>query len=301
MSTKKPRVLGKGLTAVLEAVQISESVLSTDKDLREFKNISVQDIFPGKYQPRQNFDQNILLELSESIKQQGVIQPIVVRLCKNGYELIAGERRWRAAQMAGLQKIPAILCDIDDQAALAYGLIENLQRQNLSPLEEAEAFLRLQQDFNKTHEQIGALIGRSRESITNTLRLLSLSSYAKELLKHNKIEMGHARALLGLTPEQQDILANRVVEKGMTVREVEQSARTYKNPAINKTDGSKLNIFREKNAYWSTRLTNHLSFKVDVSLNKSGEGKIVIHIDSAAAMDRLFNKLSINQEIEDLA
>ena len=192
-------------------------------------------IHPGPYQPRSVFDEDRLQELADSIRHQGVIQPVVVRARGDNYELIAGERRWRAAQMAGIEKIPAIIRDVPDEIAIAMALVENIQRENLNPIEEATALRRLVDEFQMTHQEAGDSVGRSRSAVSNLLRLLELSQEVRELVDARHLEMGHARALLTLDESMQAQAAREVVSKGLSVRETEQLVRRLKNPPVPKT------------------------------------------------------------------
>lgn len=213
---------------VVESASVEESISpsqdtsthSVDSDNRVYR-LPIEKIRPGRYQPRQYFDEQALEELANSIRAQGIIQPIVVRRQEHGYELIAGERRWRAAQRAGLDAIPAIIQDLPEQAAMAIGLIENIQREDLNVLEEAAAIDRLIQEFQLTHQEIAEAIGRSRASITNLLRLLKLCPEVKVWLERGKLDMGHARALLILPVELQQSVAEIIIDKQLSVRQTE--------------------------------------------------------------------------------
>jgi len=223
----KKRGLGRGLDALLgDSHSVAEVTEVTEEDKRTaLRHLPVEQIRRGRYQPRRQFDPEALQELADSIAAQGLVQPVVVRPADDGYELIAGERRWRAAQQAGLHEIPAIVRDLDEQAAAAVSLIENIQREDLNPLEEAGAIGRLVSEFDLTHQQVAEAVGRSRAAVSNLLRLLDLDDAVKELVMAGRLEMGHARALLGLRAEQQRSIANKVAERGMTVRATEQLVR----------------------------------------------------------------------------
>jgi ParB family transcriptional regulator, chromosome partitioning protein len=220
------RTFGEGLNdvfgktkAYIEEIEVSSGVH------REFKTVLPNEIKPGVYQPRRDFDQHSLQELADSIKEKGILQPLIVRKSGKGYEIIAGERRWRAAQMAGLDQIPIVICEINDNDALAFSLIENIQRQDLNPIEEAIALNRLIEEFTMTHEEVAKSIGRSRTMVTNMLRLLNLEDLVKEMLISHHLEMGHARALLSLSESKQITVAKFIVDKQMTVREAEAYVR----------------------------------------------------------------------------
>ncbi len=222
MAAKK-RGLGRGLDALLGGD--SEAPPSVEGE-GELRTLTIQTIQPGRYQPRHAMDPERLDDLAASIRAQGVIQPIVVReIARGRYELIAGERRWRAAQKAGLTEIPALVKQVPDQAVVAMALIENIQRENLSPLEEAQALSRLIDEFHLTHQQTADAIGRSRAAVSNLLRLLELPAEVKRLLDERKLDMGHARALATLPEDRATLLALQAAEHGWSVRELEEAAR----------------------------------------------------------------------------
>ena len=220
----KKRGLGRGLDALLgDALVNSAHEAQSHNTIVE---IPLEQIQPGKYQPRTHFDVDKLKELAASIKSQGLVQPVVVRQLKgNSFELIAGERRWRAAQIAELRQIPAIIRVVPDQATIAMSLIENIQRENLTPIEEAQALKRLIDEFDLTHQLAADAVGRSRAAVSNLLRLLELSPAVRVLLDNAKIDMGHARALLSLDANKQTVLANRVIDEGLNVRQTEFEVR----------------------------------------------------------------------------
>ena len=221
----KRKGLGKGLNALLGATASASAEAETGMD-GELKQVPVDLIQRGKYQPRRDMDPETLEELAESIKVQGVMQPIVIRpIGGDKYEIIAGERRWRATRLAGLDTVPAVVRDVPDEAAIAMALIENIQRENLNPIEEAMALKRLPDEFELTQQQVANAVGKSRTAVTNLLRLMALDSEVKKLLEHGDIEMGHARALLSLEPLQQRDIARQVAGKGLSVRQAEAAAR----------------------------------------------------------------------------
>src|SRR4051812_48083329 len=239
MSTKR-KGLGKGLDALLSAglgvtspapdMPVVPGEVDSKLDYRDGKlaHLPVELIQRGKYQPRRDMHTEALEELAESIKAQGVMQPIVVRPISDGrYEIIAGERRWRATQIAGLDKIPAVIRDVPDEAAIAMALIENIQRENLNPIEEAVALKRLQDEFELTHAEVAQAVGKSRATVTNLLRLIALSDDVKTLLEHGDLEMGHARAILTLEISAQREIARQIVAKGLSVRQTEALVRTH--------------------------------------------------------------------------
>jgi ParB family chromosome partitioning protein len=226
----KKRGLGRGLDALLgshqAARQTAPDTLAAAAGDGELKHLPVDLIQRGKYQPRRDMNPEALEELANSIRAQGVMQPIVVRpIAADRYEIIAGERRWRATQLAGLDTVPAVVRDVPDDTAVAMALIENIQREDLNPMEEAQALARLQKEFELTHQQIAEAVGKSRATVTNLLRLMSLRDDVQRLLEHGDLEMGHARALLSLAPEQQASAAHAVVSKGLSVRQTEALVR----------------------------------------------------------------------------
>ncbi len=275
---KKPG-LGRGLDMLL-----SSSGKTTDNKDSELKKLPVEKIHKGEYQPRLSIDPDALQELAESIKAQGLVQPVVVRRLDSGeYELIAGERRWRASQIAGLHEIPAIVRDIPDQAAAAMSLIENIQREDLNPLEEAIAMNRLIGDFGLTHQQTAEAVGRSRSAVTNLLRLIELEDETKELLDGRQLDMGHARALLALKGIEQTATAQLIAKKGMSVRETERLIKkmlshqpeTEKKPPVKALEVQKL----EEN------LSQKLGAKVAIQYNTKGKGKLVVEYNNLDELD----------------
>jgi ParB family chromosome partitioning protein len=269
---------------------------STGTQADVLKNIAVDLLQRGQYQPRDDMRQDTLEDLAASIKAQGVVQPIVVRpiASKPGgsqrYEIIAGERRWRAAQIAGLQEVPAVIRDVEDDAAIAMALIENIQRENLNPLEEAKALDRLIREFDLTHEQAAKAVGRGRASVSNLLRLLELSDRVKHLLESRQLEMGHARALLGITNRTQQLDAARVViKKGLSVRETEQLVRRMLTADDNKTTAK-----TQKNAdirRLEIEVSEKLGAKVIVDHGSKGSGKIVINYNSLDELDGILKHI----------
>jgi len=251
--------------------------------------VPVDQIFRGQYQPRRHFDEVALDELAASIKSQGLMQPIVLRQRPaGGYEIIAGERRWRAAQKAGLSAVPAIVREIDDEHAMAMALIENIQREDLNPLEEALAMQRLRDEFELTQQQLADSVGKSRVAVANTLRLLNLAPTARTLLERGEIEMGHARALLSLDAARQDALAREVADRSLTVRETERRVRLLQAPA--KPAKAK----RSKDAD-TQRLEQQLSEKlgapVTIDHGTDGQGKLVIGYTTLAELDGILGHL----------
>ncbi|MDO8787215.1 MAG: ParB/RepB/Spo0J family partition protein [Sulfuritalea sp.] len=278
--TTKQRGLGRGLDALLAANNTPES--------QRQEMLAVGALQPGKYQPRTRMDPGSLEELAASIKAQGLIQPISVRPVSTGhYEIIAGERRWRAAQIAGLAEVPVLIRDIPDDAALAMSLIENIQREDLNPLEEAAGIQRLIDEFKMTHQQAADAVGRSRSAATNLLRLLLLAKPAQDMLMAGDIEMGHARALLPLSKSEQGRVAALVADKGFSVRETERLVARQLNPPAsgskNKPDRDLLRLEEE--------LSDRLGATVKISANRKGGGSLSIRFGSLDQLDGLLAKL----------
>ncbi|QEY60093.1 ParB/RepB/Spo0J family partition protein [Pseudomonas sp. C27(2019)] len=277
MAVKK-RGLGRGLDALLggaTANTLQEQAKQVDAN--ELEHLNVESIQCGKYQPRGDMDQTRLEELAQSIKAQGVMQPIVVRLiAKNTYEIIAGERRWRAAKIAGLKSIPAMVRNVSDQAAIAMALIENIQREDLSPVEEAVALQRLQKEFELTQQEVANAVGKSRATIANLLRLLGLPDEIKTLLAHGDLEMGHARALLGLPVDKQVEAARHVVAKGLTVRQTEAMVRTI---LAGKPEKEKTTVDPDVKRL-EQKLAERLGAQVQIKHGAKGKGQLVIKYGS---------------------
>lgn len=278
--------LGRGLDSL-----ISNAVDSSSSD--RLTTVAIADIQPGRYQARVQIDDEALQELADSIKAQGIIQPVIVR--ERGlsqYELIAGERRWRASQLAGLTEIPVVIKTISDETALAMGLIENLQRENLNPIEEAQGLKRLADEFGLTHETIAKAVGKSRSAISNSLRLLNLPEPVQEMLYQRRLEMGHARALLTLHVVDQLELAQKAVKNGWSVREVERRSQLAHQKA--KPEAAKAispDIRRINDA-----LTERLGVNAEVKTSNQKKGKIVLHFDTPETFEYLLKQLGINQE-----
>ncbi|WP_143559316.1 ParB/RepB/Spo0J family partition protein, partial [Solemya velum gill symbiont] len=280
----KSRGLGRGLDALLSsASKASEKVAETDSsDQQEstaavtgdsISQLGVDLVQRGRYQPRRNFDKEKLQELADSISEQGIVQPIVVRPIGEGkYEIIAGERRWRAAQLAGLSEVPVVVRDVDDKSAMAMALIENIQRDDLNPLEEADALQRLISEFGLTHQQIAQAVGKSRTAVTNYIRLLDLESEVKRMVDEKKLEMGHARAILGLKNGQQVEAANKVVRQGLSVRETERLVRRMQGE--DESRPAKPEPVADPNILTLERdLTEKLGASVKVKSGPKGKGK----------------------------
>jgi ParB family chromosome partitioning protein len=278
MAVKK-RGLGRGLDALLSGPTVSaleEQAVKVDR--KELQHLPVELIQRGKYQPRRDMDPEALEELANSIRCQGVMQPIVVRpIGDNRFEIIAGERRWRATQLAGLDTVPAMVREVPDEAAIAMALIENIQREDLNPLEEAMAMQRLQQEFELTQQQVADAVGKSRVTVANLLRLISLPEEIKTLLAHGDLEMGHARALLGLGEDQQVEGARHVVARGLTVRQTEALVRQWLNGKPEPVEAGKPDpdIMRLEQ-----RLAERLGSAVQIRHGNKGKGQLVIRYNS---------------------
>lgn len=276
----KPKGLGRGLDALLGGEETRKDALMT---------LAVSKIRPGKYQPRTKMDQEALAELAASIKTQGLMQPVLVRpVERDRYELIAGERRWRAAQMAGLDHVPALVREVPDEAALAMGLIENIQRENLNAMEEAAGLQRLVQEFKMTHQQAADAVGRSRSAASNLLRLLNLAKPVQAMVMEGVLEMGHARALLGLDGAQQVEAANRIAARGLSVRETEALAQQMlRMPGTTRKKKVDRDIARlEEDA------SGKIGTTVEIKAGKKGTGKLVLHYASFEHLDEMLAKLS---------
>ena len=276
MAAKK-RGLGRGLDALLGIDTTADTAETAGGELR---TLAVTALQPGRYQPRSGMDQERLAELAESIRAQGVIQPIVVRaISAHGYEIIAGERRWRAAQLAGLSEVPAVVREVADQAAIAMALIENIQREDLNPLEEAAALKRLIEEFSLTHQDAASAVGRSRASVSNLLRLLDLPEAVRILLEKHRLEMGHARALITLTAAQATQLALQAADGGWTVRELEERVRQLQADKVDGKSTSSNATARKPDADIETLerdIYERLATRIAVQHGRTGRCKLVI-------------------------
>ncbi|MCD6039773.1 MAG: parB 1 [Gammaproteobacteria bacterium] len=285
----KKRGLGKSLDALLIGSSSWAEEPSSGLNQKEtLCQLAVELVQSGKYQPRRDMNPEGLEELAGSIRAQGVIQPILVRHLPSGrYEIVAGERRWRAAQLAGLAEIPAIVRNIPDEAAVAIALIENIQRENLNPIEEAMALQRLLEEFSMTHHQVAEAVGKSRAGVTNLLRLLTLTDEVRTLLEQGDIEMGHARALLTLPPDLQIDAARAIVNKKLSVRETEELVRRLQTPSLHGISKPlDPDVMRLQEL-----LSNQLKLPVLVQHSKKGSGKIVIRYQNLADLDMLLEYL----------
>ncbi|WP_422137049.1 ParB/RepB/Spo0J family partition protein [Endozoicomonas sp. ALD040] len=288
--------LGTNLSALMGGANLSSSVsdeLTNPTETpegetlqnKELKEIPVEFMVRGKYQPRRDMHPDALEELAESIKAQGIMQPIVVRpLSRNRYEIIAGERRWRAAQLAGLAEVPALVRDVPDEAAIAMSLIENIQREDLNPIEEAIALSRLQKEFELTQQEVAEAVGKSRAAVANILRLMSLSSDVKKMLEYGDLEMGHARALLPLSDMEQLEAARTVVAKGLSVRQTEALMRRMVQEKEQGKKKTSMKIDPDIKRL-EDDLSDRVGARVAITHNAKGKGKLVISYNSLDELD----------------
>ena len=305
MSTAKKRGLGRGLEALLgpkgAATATAPAQVEQPQPGDVLRTLPVAQLQPGKYQPRKDMDPDKLEELSASIRAQGVIQPIVVReLAPGQYEIVAGERRWRASQLAGLSEVPVVLRELDDRTVIAMALIENIQREDLNPLEEAQALQRLIDEFSLTHAEAAAAVGRSRAAVSNLLRLLDLPPAIRALVEARRLEMGHARALLTLSPELASKLAYEAAENGWSVREVEHRAQQFAAGKVPATGSAvrKPGATRAQQpdiATLETELSESLGTRVAIAHGKGGKGKLVIHYTDLDTLDGVLERLRPRQ------
>jgi len=288
MAAAKKRGLGRGLDVLLGGD--SPAAAAPAEQEGELRMLPIQQIQPGKYQPRRHWNDEALDELAASIKAQGLIQPVVVReLGKHSYELIAGERRWRAAQRAQMSEVPALVKQVSDEAVPAMALIENIQRQDLTPLEEADALKRLIDDFELTHQQAADAVGRSRASVSNLLRLTEMPEAIKRLLDDGKLEMGHARCLLTLEESIAVPLARQASTLGWTVRELEEAARRAQTAPKGKAKGT---AARDPNvAALEQELAERFATRVELAQGRGGRGKLVIHYHSNDELEGILGRI----------
>ncbi|NCF61602.1 MAG: ParB/RepB/Spo0J family partition protein [Gammaproteobacteria bacterium] len=288
MTTRKKPVLGRNLSSMLSQTTLQQ----VKKDQRdELRNLPLDVIQPGRFQPRSVFDEEKLAELADSIRSQGVVQPVVVRpVGDEQFELIAGERRWRAAQLAGIDGIPAVVRDVPDEVSLAMSLIENIQREDLNPLEEATALRRLIDDFQMTHQEAADAVGRSRAAVSNLLRLLELMQEVKDMIDLRLIEMGHARALLSLDDDLQVQAAREVVHKRLSVRDTENLVRRLqqakKKKGSRRVDPDILSL--------QNRLGETLGARVRIQHQASGKGKLVISYNNSDEFEGILDRLDLS-------
>jgi ParB family chromosome partitioning protein len=290
MTIMKKKRLGRGLGSLIGNLDEVTRV-EVENKASGMVELDIDRIQRGKFQPRQVFEQESLQELADSIRAQGIVQPIVVRPEGKHFELVAGERRWRAAQLAGLQKIPAVIRELDSKSAAAISLIENIQREDLNPLEQAQAFQRLIEEFDLTHQQVAGSIGRSRATVSNLLRLLDLAEPVKQQVNKGLLDMGHARALLALIRHDQIEIAKLVVNRGLSVRETEllvKKTLAAETAPQAKPKASDPDIRRLEN-----RISEKLGAGVKIKPGKKGSGQLVISFHSAAELDGILEHLSL--------
>jgi ParB family chromosome partitioning protein len=281
--TVKKRGLGRGLDALLSGIEPLGAAPRASSNEGELRHLPVDLIRRGKFQPRVDMHPESLEDLANSIRAQGVVQPIVVKPSGVGqYEIIAGERRWRAAQLAGLQEIPAVVRDVPDKAAMAMALIENIQRENLNPMEEANALQRLIDEFQLTHQEVADAVGRSRAAVSNLLRLLELNEDIKRLVEQKQLEMGHARALLALKGAAQSAAAHTVVDKGLSVRETERLVRRLLENAPTEKPSTAVDPDIRR---LQDELSEKLGASVQVQHGAKGKGKLIIQYNSLDELD----------------
>jgi len=288
----KKRGLGeRGLTALLinNKDRSNDEVAAAQDNI--LKELPLEVIQRGKYQPRRDMDPEALEDLARSIRQQGVMQPIVVRsVGGDNYEIIAGERRWRASQLAGIDKIPVIIRDVPDEAAIAMSLIENIQRENLNPVEEAMALQRLQNEFDLTQAQVAEAVGKSRSTITNLLRLLALAEDVRTMLERGDVDMGHARSLLSLKENQQSDTARVIVDKGLSVRQTEALVRRIQSTQETGKQASKPAIDADVKRL-QDELAARLGSVVKIDYDQKGKGKLVIRYNSLDELDGILSHI----------
>ena len=290
MSTMKKKRLGRGLGSLIGNIEDAGSA-SQANSADGFAEIDIDRIQRGRYQPRQVFEPEALQELADSIRAQGVVQPIVVRPEGNHFELVAGERRWRAAQLAGLQKIPAVVRELDARSTAAIALIENIQREDLNPLEEAQAFMRLIEEFDLTHQQVADSVGRSRAAVTNLLRLLELAEPVKQQVNEGLLDMGHARALLALIRHDQIEVAKLVINRGLSVRETEM---LVKNTLAAQNTGKTKSVAVDPDVKrLETKISEKLGAGVKIKSGKKGSGQLIISFNSSAELDGILEHLTL--------
>ncbi len=299
--TIKRRGLGKGLDALLSTSsaanlrQHQADVHSQPGANGELQTLALNELQPGKYQPRRDMSQVALEELATSIRQQGIIQPIVVRALESGgYEILAGERRWRAARIAGLSQIPCLIKDVADREAMAIGLIENIQREDLNVIEESRALSRLIDEFGFTHQSVAEAVGKSRSTVSNLLRLAQLNDDVKQLVEHGSLEMGHARALLAISGEQQTELARLVAQKGLTVRETESLVKRSLAPKKEKVEQPRSLLMSQL----EQEIGEKLGSKVEIRSTHKEKGKLVISYNSLNELDKISHFFGINDNPE---
>ena len=280
MNSKIKKGLGRGLSSLIGETKVENK---TNK-------LSLSEIIPNKYQPRKNFDEDNLDDLTNSIKERGVIQPIIVRISNSNdakYEIIAGERRWLAAQRANLHTVPVVITEADDLKSLEFAIVENVQRHDLNPLEEAQGYKRLIDDFSYDHEKVSKFIGKSRSYITNALRLLSLPAEVVKLIETQKLSAGHAKILVGL--ENAPFVAIKIVEKKLSVRQAENFVKIFKSKKLKKTDTDDVNIKELENS-----ISNKIGLSVSIQNKKNNKGKISFEYKSLDQLNKIIEIIKSN-------
>jgi len=287
----KKRGLGRGLDALLGGASLNDSpvvIPASPRDNEGLAHLPLDKIQRGIYQPRRDMDSVALEELACSIRAQGVIQPIVVRPVDMGrYEIIAGERRWRAAQMAGLKEIPVVIREVPDEAAIAMALIENIQREDLNPIEEAMALQRLMDEFELTQQKVADAVGKSRTTVTNLLRLIKLAPEVKRMLEYGDLEMGHARALLSLDNERQLGAAKEVVARGLSVRQTEELVKRYQQPRKDTIKPEPHGGVQQLEQRWASTL----GLKVRINHGEQGDGRLTINYGSLTDLESILARI----------
>ncbi len=290
MSANKKHGLGRGLEALLGEDDLSfnlDNINISDTTESGIKKVKVEDLFPSPYQPRKDFNKESLDALVNSIREKGVLQPLIVRKQGDKYEIIAGERRWRASKIAGVNEVPVMEKDLNNQEVLEVALVENLLRENLSPIEEAEGFNRLIAEFSHTHDALSQIVGKSRSYITNTLRLLSLPDSIKEMIRNNSLTAGHARTLIGL--ENAEIVAEKIVSRGLSVRQTEELVNNLKNHTLDKIS----NTLKKDPSLKELEkdLTHIIGLKVKINSKTDDKGKVTIEYKSPAELNTILELL----------
>lgn len=295
---KKKKSLGRGLEALLG--EMNEDVLSNELNQVKLGDVAlINDIYVSPFQPRKDFDEEAIKSLASSIKEKGVLQPLIVRKTDKGLELIAGERRLRASKIAGLTEVPVIIKDFSDGEVLEIALVENLLRENLSAIEEAEAYQKLMVDFSHTQEKVASIVGKSRSYIANTLRLLTLSDDIKSYITNGKLTAGHARCLVGL--ENANFLAEKIIKEELSVRQVEEIVSKQKETKTQPVDKDEKNAKKVVNRDISDierKLKEKLGLRIKISQNKQGGGKVVLQYASTAELDMIINVLDQKKQVD---
>ena len=293
----KRKGLGKGLDSLIpenKSAKVSSSESKKTEETAELKSgeqmMKINMVEPNRDQPRRNFEEDALLELADSIKQYGVLQPLIVRKRNDYYEIIAGERRWRAAKTAGVKEVPVIIKEYNEQEILEIALIENIQRENLNPIEEAMAFKKLLEEFNLKQDEVAERVSKSRTAVTNSMRLLKLDQRVQQMIIDDMISTGHARALLAIDdPEQQYVLANKIFDEKLSVRETEKLIKEIKNPKKQKEKKIIENAFIYEDI--EDKMKQVLGTKVHVASKGKGKGKIEIEYYSDKELERMFDMI----------